>query len=81
MAPSELLAHNGIIYYNETQSGPAIKNLEFLSKTFPHAVWLNPKLQEEWPFTRTIGVINQIIPMFELSLDGLEKAITYLMAK
>ncbi len=81
MAPSELIAPNGIIYYNETQSGPAIESLDFLVKTFPRAVWLNPKLKEEWPFTRTIDLISKIFPMFELTLDGLESAIAFLMKK
>jgi uncharacterized protein with von Willebrand factor type A (vWA) domain len=44
-------------------------------------VWLNPKLEEEWPYTRTIQIIREIFPMFELTLDGLEKAVAHLMAK
>jgi hypothetical protein len=34
-----------------------------------------------WGYTHTIMTINTIFPMFELSLDGLEKAVTKLMAK
>jgi uncharacterized protein with von Willebrand factor type A (vWA) domain len=34
-----------------------------------------------WPYTRTIMLIRQIFPMFELSLDGLEGAVSRLMAK
>jgi len=34
-----------------------------------------------WSYTHTINAISQIFPMFELSLDGLEKAITRLMEK
>jgi uncharacterized protein with von Willebrand factor type A (vWA) domain len=44
-------------------------------------VWLNPKLTEEWPYTRTIGMIRDILPMFELTIDGLESMVTYLMQK
>ena len=32
-------------------------------------------------YTRTIITIQQVFPMFELSVDGLEKAVTHLMAK
>jgi hypothetical protein len=35
----------------------------------------------EWPYTRTIDAIRGIFPMFELSLDGLEKAVGHLMHK
>jgi hypothetical protein len=34
-----------------------------------------------WHYTRTIGAIREIFPMFELTLDGLEEAVAYLMAK
>jgi uncharacterized protein with von Willebrand factor type A (vWA) domain len=34
-----------------------------------------------WNYTHTISTIRQIFPMFELSLDGLEKAVSHLMAK
>jgi uncharacterized protein with von Willebrand factor type A (vWA) domain len=33
-----------------------------------------------WGYTRTIIMIQQIFPMFELSIDGLEKAVQHLMA-
>ena len=34
-----------------------------------------------WDYTRTIQAIGQIFPMFELSLDGLEEAVSHLMEK
>jgi hypothetical protein len=34
-----------------------------------------------WHYTHTIMTIAQIFPMYELSLDGLEKAVTKLMEK
>jgi hypothetical protein len=34
-----------------------------------------------WKYTQTIRTIGRIFPMFELSLDGLEKAVQHLMAK
>jgi uncharacterized protein with von Willebrand factor type A (vWA) domain len=44
-------------------------------------VWLNPVPMRMWDYTRTIVTIQQFFPMFELSVDGLEKAVTQLMAK
>jgi len=79
MAPYELMATDGSIHLEERSGRPSIERLKFISKTFSHCIWLNPKPKEEWPYTYTIGVIAEIFPMFELSLDGLEKAIRYLM--
>jgi hypothetical protein len=55
--------------------------LQYLAKTFSHCVWLNPVSESMWGYTHTIMAISKIFPMFELSLDGLEKAVTKLMAK
>jgi hypothetical protein len=38
-------------------------------------------MPEEWAFTRTIGAIREIFPMFELTLDGLERAVTFMMQR
>jgi len=38
-------------------------------------------MADEWPYTRTINVIQEIFPMFELTIDGLENAVSYLMQK
>jgi hypothetical protein len=38
-------------------------------------------MAEEWGYTRTIIMIREIFPMFELTLDGLEKAVRHLVSK
>jgi uncharacterized protein len=81
MAPYELLAADGSIHLEERSGQPSIECLRFLKETFPFAVWLNPIPMRMWDYTRTIITIQQIFPMFELSVDGLEKAVTQLMAK
>lgn len=58
---------------------PRIECLKFLARTFKHSVWLNPTPRHQWNHTRTIVMIATIFPMFELSIDGLEKAIAQLM--
>ena len=35
----------------------------------------------EWAYTNTIIHIREIFPMFELTLDGLEKAVSHMMHK
>ncbi|MFO8088519.1 MAG: hypothetical protein R6U13_01670 [Desulfatiglandaceae bacterium] len=81
MAPYELMARDGSIYVHERSGKPSYERLQFIADLFPHCVWLNPRPTETWYYTRTIGMIKDIIPMFELSLDGLEDAVTYLMAR
>lgn len=81
MAPYELTAQNGSIYMEERSGRSSIEQLKFLSDTFQHNVWLNPVSSDMWGYTRTIVAISHIFPMFELSLDGLEKAVTQLTAK
>ena len=80
MAPYELMARDGSIYVHERSGMSSIDRIKFLADTFPHNVWLNPVSERMWPYTRSINAISQIFPMFELSLDGLEQAVTHLMA-
>ena len=81
MAPYELMATDGSIYIDMRSEKSSIERLKFLSQTFPHNVWLNPIHKRGWGYTHTISAIKEIFKMFELSLDGLEKAIAYLMGK
>ncbi|MEI7636845.1 MAG: hypothetical protein WCJ37_06025 [Syntrophus sp. (in: bacteria)] len=81
MAPYELMHMNGAIYVDQQPTGASIDRMKFLARTFRHAVWLNPVPQNEWDMTWTIGIVRQVFPMFELTLDGLEKSILHLMAK
>ena len=78
MAPYELVHPNGAIYLETKPSGSSIERLRFLARTFRHCAWLNPVPIPEWQYTRTTEMIRQIFPMFELTLDGLEKAVQYL---
>ena len=81
MAPYELMATDGSIHLEERSGRPSYERLQSIAKTLPYSVWLNPKLEQEWPFTRTILMIREIFPMYELTLDGLEKAVGFMMSK
>jgi len=81
MAPYELMATDGSIHLEERSGKPSIDCLRFLADTFSHSVWLNPKPAESWRYTRSIAAIREIFPMFELTIDGLEQAISHLMSK
>ncbi|MEN8246602.1 MAG: hypothetical protein ABFS43_17075 [Thermodesulfobacteriota bacterium] len=81
MAPYELMAADGSIHLEERSGKRSIDCLQMLADTFTHSVWLNPIQTNMWAYTQTINTISNVFPMFELSIDGLEKAISHLMAK
>ena len=79
MAPYELMATDGSIHIEERNLISSIDRLRFLVKNFRHTAWLNPRVEMEWHYVRTLQTIRMIFPMFELTLDGLEKAVRHLM--
>jgi uncharacterized protein len=84
MAASELLHPYGAIDYYVNNEKPGIEYLERLRSHFPHAVWLNPLPERHWEFAYgnyTRSKIAHIFPMFELSVDGIERAVRRLALK
>jgi len=81
MAPYELVGENGSLYLGQRDSRSSQERLDFLARTFRHAVWLNPQPESTWRYTWTIGEIGKRFPMFELTLDGLDKAVQHLMRR
>ncbi len=84
MAPYELEHPRGCIDYNEQQTRPSIEWLQFLANSFRHCAWLNPMVQYYKDYTHgshTQRQIAHIIPMFPLSLEGLERAVSHLVTK
>ena len=80
MAPYELVSPGGSIYVGGGPEEASIERLRSLARTFPYNAWLNPLPPHSWAYTRTIGMIRRIFPMYELSVDGLESAVGRLMA-
>jgi uncharacterized protein with von Willebrand factor type A (vWA) domain len=81
MAPYELMGTDGSIYVGDRSGRPSIERLRFIAETFRKALWINPVLEDRWSYTHSIQQVRQIFPMFELTLDGLEKAVSYMMSK
>lgn len=81
MAPYELMSPGGAIHIQDRSGKASIERLKFISDTFRHSIWLNPTSPYMWGYTHTVAVISRIFPMFELSLDGLERAVAELMRK
>jgi hypothetical protein len=61
--------------------GELDESLYILAQTFPHVAWLNPVPRDFWFMTETIEAVRKILPMFELTLDGLDRAVKHLMMK
>lgn len=86
MAPYELFQMTGNMreyYYNFVKNNKksnltALERVKILKKQFPKTIWLNPEPNRLWHAT-TIAAIKDIIPMFELSVDGLQKGIKELL--
>lgn len=78
MHPAELLDRGGSIYYYHHNPTAGIEWLRRLADHFRRAAWLNPEPRRYWPRT-TIEVISSVFPMYELTLDGLEDAVRYLV--
>ncbi|NVM36172.1 MAG: VWA domain-containing protein [Candidatus Lokiarchaeota archaeon] len=79
MASWELTEKYGSIYYYHRNELPGIYYIKELANHFKNnIVWLNPELiRPEWaPWTRKI--ISSIIPMFDLTVEGIEEAMDYL---
>ncbi|MHB8093151.1 MAG: vWA domain-containing protein [Syntrophales bacterium] len=81
MAPSELSWANGALYIDQHENRSSEERLNLLARTFRHSIWLNPQEESSWSYTWTIGKIANIFPMFELTLDGLDKAVQLLMKR
>lgn len=79
MAPSELLDINGAIYYYYHNDLSGIDWLRTIREYFKKCVWINPRPENVWQRTDTIPIVKEIIPMYELTLDGITEAVKYLM--
>ncbi|MEQ8279654.1 MAG: VWA domain-containing protein [Deltaproteobacteria bacterium] len=78
MAPSELLDPWGAIHYYHHNKTPGIAWLHRLRKRFPRAVWLNPIRERGWGGW-TIKIIREVFPMYPLTVQGLDDAISQLV--
>ena len=84
MAPSELKARYGIIWWGQANEEPGLEWLQRLRRHFPHSAWLNTIPESEWDWTygsHTIREIRRVFPMFELTVDGLTAAVRSLMVR
>ena len=78
MHPAELLDPGGSMYlYSQTRAS-GIEWLRRLGAHFRSSAWLNPEPDRFWNGT-TIEVVASAIPMWPLTMDGLNLAVRYLV--
>lgn len=74
MSPYEIVQPGGSVeHWNEE---PGAVWLERLRSTYERCVWLNPVPEDEWQYTQSISITNQLMEqkMYPLTLGGLEDA-------
>lgn len=84
MAPGELLVPGGAVDYEYMNEEPGVEWLERLEAHFSHIAWLNPHPARLWDTIHgayTLAVVRRTMPMFELSVDGLDQAVRHLMVR
>jgi uncharacterized protein with von Willebrand factor type A (vWA) domain len=79
MSPYEIAMPGGAVEHMNPEAGQVW--LERVTRTYPHAVWLNPVPEERWGYTQSIGIIRRLLAdrMFPLTLEGLEGAMRELV--
>ena len=78
MSPYEVVQPGGSVeHWNEE---PGAVWLERLRSTYEKCVWLNPVPEDEWQYTQSISITNQLMEekMYPLTLGGLEDAMGFL---
>lgn len=79
MAPSELTWVNGAVDYWYRNDIPGIVWLQRLRDKFKDIIWLNPLPASTWNQVNSIRMVRQFFPMFELTIEGLDEGIKFLM--
>ena len=53
----------------------SIEHIQAIAQKFKKCAWLNPEPLKYWPYTYTIQVMKQLVPMFPLTASGIERAV------
>ena len=79
MHPAELMEPFGNIDPRRVSETPSIYWLQKFAEHFNRSVWVNPDSPKIWNHTMTTRVIRRLYPMYHLSVDGIEDAVTALV--
>ncbi|MGL4975457.1 MAG: VWA domain-containing protein, partial [Bosea sp. (in: a-proteobacteria)] len=75
MSPYEIAMPNGSVEHMNEEAGQIW--MERMTSHFQRAVWLNPVPRNQWNYTQSTLMMGGLMGgrMYELTLDGLERAI------
>ena len=78
MSPYEIHLSGGSVEHHNPEPGSVW--LKRLTDHFRRAVWLNPEPQQQWKYTHSVQITQQLMAgqMFPLSMDGIGRAIKFL---
>jgi uncharacterized protein with von Willebrand factor type A (vWA) domain len=79
MSPYEVTQPGGSVEHFNEEVGAVW--LARVTRSYPHAVWLNPVPEDRWDYIYSIKMVRQLLAdrMYPLTLDGLDKAIRELV--
>ncbi len=83
MAPYELLRPGGCSDYYAYNAEPGIDWIEKFTARYDRMIWLNPLPAENWDAgygSETIRIIKSKVPMYRLTLEGLQDGLRALVA-
>ena len=69
-------------FYDHRDGLPGSQTLRMMKAHFPHMIWLNPlPMPDEYaPEDDTHRAIANIVDMYDLTLDGLERGFRFLLS-
>lgn len=78
MSPYEILQPGGSVeHWNEEAGEMWMRRLQ---DVYDKVIWINPVPEEDWQYTQSVGITNQLMEghMYPLTLKGLEEGMSYL---
>ena len=78
MSPYEILQPGGSVEHWNEESGELW--MRRLRQTYEKVVWLNPVPREEWDWTQSVSMVNQLMEgqMYPMTLAGMEQSMAFL---
>src|ERR1700722_6311765 len=79
MSPYEVMVPGGSVEHVNEEAGSVW--LARITRTYPHAVWLNPVAQKHWDYSESTTIIRRLFSdrMFPITIEGLEGAMKELV--
>ncbi len=79
MHPAELMNTRGNINPRYESDTRGVDWLLRIQDHFERCVWMNPDPPKVWDHSQTTRIVQRMFPMFHLSVDGIEDAVTALV--